>query len=94
MLHFYQTKILFVLYVKIVEMENGHKFVSKMPTGKLPPSPNLGIHMYNNVNTGICLFKECSPCPNDRFKKVNYKKESKNSEGSGTKSLAQKSFEN
>ena len=28
------------------------------------------------------------------FKKVNYKQESKNSEGSGTKSLALKSFEN
>ena len=77
-----------------MEIKNGHKFVSKMLTGKLPPSPNLGIHMYDNVNTGICLFKECSPAQMIDFKKVNYKKESKNSEGSGTKSLSLKSFEN
>ena len=77
-------------------MKNGHKFVSKMPTGKLLKSKSWYSHV-QQCKHSICLFKECSPCPNDRFKKVNYKNvknESKNSEGSGTKSLVQKSFEN
>ena len=26
-------------------------------------SPNLGIHMYDHANTGVCLFKEYSPLP-------------------------------
>ena len=68
--------------------------MSKMLTGNYP-SPNLGIHMYNHGNTGVCLFKECSPAQMIDFKKVNYiKLETKNSKGSQTKSLALKSFEN
>ena len=64
-----------------------------MLTGKFP-SPNLGSHMYDHANTGVCFFKKCSPCPGDRFQKAELHKDSKNSEGSGTKSLALKSFEN
>ena len=38
--------------------------------------------------------QNASPAQVITFKKVNYKKESKNSKGSGTKPLAPKSFEN
>ena len=46
--------------------------------------------MYDHANTGVCFFKKYSPCPDDRFQKAELHKDSKNSEGSGTKSLALK----
>ena len=76
-----------------MEIKNGHKFVSKMLTGKLLKFKSW----YSCVRQ--CKHRYLSlqgmlPLPMIDFKKVNYKKESKNSEGSGTKSLSLKSFEN
>ena len=59
-----------------------------MLTGKLPKSKSWYSHVRQ------CKHRNAPPAQMIDFKKVNYKKESKNSEGSGTKSRALKRFEN
>ena len=55
---------------------------------------SAGFGSFRFLVITVCFFQKCSPCPADRFQKAELHKDSKNSEGSGTKSLALKSFEN
>ena len=77
-----------------MEIKNGHKFVSKMLTGKLPKSKSRYSHVRQCKHRLFVSSRNAPPAQMIDFRKVNYKKESKNSEGSGAKSLALKSFQN
>ena len=65
-----------------------------MLTEKLPKSKSWYSHVRPCKHRCLSLQGMLPRAQMIDFKNVNYEKESKNSEGSGTKSLALKNFEN